>query len=664
MIIVNDIIKFAFSILLLFYVPGHLLLGLVKKKFGLWERIILSFSIGLFIIPQVYYYLEKIRVHNLFLIAVILCGLIYPIYKLGLLIFSHKKKKGFKFSLRLSRKRFFLLVIISFLLVITALAVSTSGIIYDNGMRFYQANAYDSVAQLAMVEELSKNPPHEFPFYSGLAFRGYYVGAFYWRALVQKVTGIDSLDLFFRYCPIFLFPLIVMMTFAAIKSLTGSRKISLLATFLMFLMSDLSWIFPVVDRILPLWEIQSVSFKGSLLDWIMFNPPFAHGILIFFMGCYFLRFCDARKNSEMLWPAVLFTGMLFGSLFEYKAFMWATVFPALILISLREYFFNKKSLFLKISLVTVIFSFISFLRVSSGQALSLFRFNLGYYPLAIFREMGLMSPGGKPGFFVILTAFLLFLAGALGIKIVGFYKIYQYLKKWRETAPITLFLIFSMAFSFIFTHTLLLESNYPYATYNFFAVFLLVMAIFAAPGIIDWAGNSKTFLKTIVYSAIFIIGIGSTAFSFLAYFPKYSKYKLITKETLGAIGYIKKNSGPNAVILHNAPTKYWISGKNHKKLKDDTEGRDSFISALTARRAVIDCPWHMAVGNYAPDLKTRQEDAAFFFKTKDKRKAKSILHNYKVSYVWADREGDLNFKTDDILKKIFSNEATTIYRVL
>ena len=665
MAILWNIIKFSLSVFIIYYLPGFLLIDNLKTKASVWENVILSFCAGLFVVPQFYSYLEAINAHNLFLIVIVLSGLIYFIYKLKPLFLNKQKREKSSLNLKLEWSKVFLLGIVLIVILVASLTISTSGMIYKDGLRFYQANAYDSVAQLSMVQELSKEPAHELPFSSGIPLKGYYAGSFYWRAVIQKWTNINPVDLFFRFCPLFLFPLIVAMTFVTIKNITGNKHVGILATFLIFLMSDLSWAFPVIDRLFPfIGGIKTIDLMGNLLHGFIFNPPFAHGVLILFTGCYFLKDCDLAKGRNRLWLTILFTGFLFGSLYEYKTFMWAIVLPALILTGIKEYFLDKKTLFLKIGFVAILFSVASYLRTSLGnKTLSLFRVEIGYYPVAIFKEMGLLNPEIQAGFLVILAAFLFYLIGALGIKIVGFYKIYQYLKRLKNIPSAMLFFILAVLLSFIFTHSLLLKSNYFYATYNFFSIFFIFICIFAGKMIYDWTKNARMFLKIMVFVAVFILGMGSTAFSFLGYFPGYSKYKIVTKDELEAIDYIRKNSRESDVILYyDIAQKDWIMQKDGQRVKESGEGRDSFISALTKRRVVSECNWHLKIGNYVKNLDQRQADIRSFFSTKNKNLATSILDRYGVNYVWIKKGYGLNFDKSGLIKIVFSNPQVEIYK--
>lgn len=654
MMIFKDIVKFILCVFIIFYGPGHFLISCLKKECEFWEKSVLSFCVGIFLIPQIYYYLESIKLHNMFLGLVLISSSIYCIRLLT----------KFNFNIKFSIEKIFMVGIILVTLFITGLIVCPSGLMYDNGMRFYQANAYDSVAQMAMVNELVKDPPHEFPFYSGLSLRGYHIGSFYWRAIVQKITHINNIDLFFRYCPIFLFPLLILMFFLTIKNILKSQHVALVAIFFVFLMGDLSWIFPMLDRLTPGHEIRTVYFMGNLFDWLLFNPPLVQGILMLSLGCYFLNYCDKKQNDRQLWFCIVFIGILFGSLFEYKAFIWATVLPALVLVGVKEYLINKKSLFFKVAIVAAVFSALSYFRISSHQLLTLFKLNIGHYPLSLFREMGILNSQIEPTFFIVLLAFLFYLLGGLGIKVIGFYTMYWHLKDWISAKATILFFIFSLAFSFVFTHMFLLSSNYFYATYNFFAVFLLVISIFSAETIMLWVRKLTASLRMAIFLTIFTVGIGSTIFSFLAYFPEYAKYKVVSEEELSAMNYLKMNLPQNAVILTRAIDRDWISQKGHAKLIGGANDRDSFISAITSRRTVLECSWHMEIGSYAPDLMKRKEDVNIFFMTNDTKKAKDILDKYSVSYIWVDRNKDLNFQKYGVLENFFSNQAVIIYKAL
>jgi uncharacterized membrane protein len=107
-----------------------------------------------------------------------------------------------------------------------------------------------------------------------------------------------------------------------------------------------------------------------------------------------------------------------------------------------------------------------------------------------------------------------------------------------------------------------------------------------------------------------------------------------------------------------------MSQRDHKECAEDIEGRDSFISALTGRRAVMECWWHMSIGNYAPDLKSRKESVTSFFNAKNPKEALRVLKDYSVDYVWASADRAINFDPKGLLEEVYSNRSVKIYRVL
>ena len=76
-----DILKFMAVLFLIFYPPGHILINLLKKEAEFIEKGVLSMAMGIFLIPQIYYYLEAAKMHNLFLVSVIIFNALYILYR-------------------------------------------------------------------------------------------------------------------------------------------------------------------------------------------------------------------------------------------------------------------------------------------------------------------------------------------------------------------------------------------------------------------------------------------------------------------------------------------------------------------------------------------------------------------------------------------------------
>lgn len=659
-----NLVKFLFTIFVIYFIPGCLIVRLIKgRSRGSWSDFVVALCSGIFAVPQIYYYLSNTTARNYFLTSVIVISYIY-IARVLIRRLSQDKGATFpKFKIILNTERVLFIGLIALVLLFTMLFLSTSGTVHDDGMRFYQANAFDSVADLAMVGELSKDPPHESPFYAGIPFKGFHIGSFYWRAIVQRLTGIDAVDLFFRYCPLFLFPLIVSMVFIAVKSVFKKNAVALLAAFFIFLMGDLSWIFPLIDRLLPFKDIKTIAFQGGLLWDFLFNPPVAHALMIFFLGSYLLNGLKERENCFRPWAGILFLGFLFGALFEYKVYICAVSLAALFTVSFKEYFFRRYSGFLKISLISLIFFCISFFRMSSNQGVSLFRLKIGLVPLSIFREAGMVNIGESAGIFIMLLAFFYYLIGALGLKTVGFYTIYEYLR-YKKSSPVILFFIFAMAFSFVLANSLALSSDFSHGTYDFISIFLVLICVFAAAFIISRTEDLKKSLKAAIFFSIVIIGIGSTLFSFLAFFPKYSKYKAVSMNILDAAEYIRRYTGEKDVLVHNknAFPLPWIPLEGDRKIKPDDKGRDSFITALTQRRTVCECSWHMEMCRISYELEERERDISLLFNTTDRSTAKKILNKYLIKYIWVEEKENLRFNKDGFLKEVYSNPEVRIYK--
>ena len=59
MAILWNIIKFSLSVFIIYYLPGFLLIGILKTKASVLENVILSFCAGLFVVPQIAFPKER-----------------------------------------------------------------------------------------------------------------------------------------------------------------------------------------------------------------------------------------------------------------------------------------------------------------------------------------------------------------------------------------------------------------------------------------------------------------------------------------------------------------------------------------------------------------------------------------------------------------------------
>lgn len=652
------ILKFITSLIILFYLPGHFLLKRIKRNFPVLDWIVLSFSLGLLVVVQCYYFLGILRLEHIFFKLLIILSCIYGFFLAKKVIFRKYNKINFK-PFAISKEFFVVLGMLLILLGIVYITIMTSSIMHPDGMRFYGANGYDSIAQIAFIQELIKPFPHQIPFWAGKPFLGYHIDAYYWPALVARFSGINTIILFFRLCPFFIFTLFLLTIYISIRQVFNKR-IAVASVFFIIFMADLSWVFPVLDRVFSGFNIISISFMGSPLSYLLFNPPFLLALIIFFSGLYFLHL-SAREDNFLV---ALISALFFGFIFKYKSFFGVTVSLSLLISGLITFLYKRNTNLLRIALICLGFFIVSVSSTMHFNSSSIFNFTPGYYIIYLIKELNSAFHINLPlNIFTFIAGILVFITGSLGIKLLAFVDIYGDIKNWKKLPDFKLFLITSLTLALLVTYFFTLNTNYPSGTISFYHIFIIIAALYSSALFVNFLEQKRQRIKALAIVSVFLLGLGSTLFSILAYTSKYLKYQRLKYNELAALDFIRNNTEQDAVILHNRKAVPWFSLATGKIINEGNTNRDCFISALSGRRVVLECSWHVEAGRLAPDLEKRIEDVNLFFETKDRNKAIKILDNYKVDYIWLeDYLGP--FVIEDSIKEVFSGDNIRIYKVM
>lgn len=642
--------KFILTTFLVFYIPGSLILKALKAGLSGITYITLSLVVGLFASSQISKIFFNLGIQRY------LWG-IYAILALGYLVLNIRniKKKDFKIG-KFDIYSVFLICLLLIMVFVVWYSIFPSGRVYPEGMRFFRANAFDSMNQWAMSEELARPLPRQFPFWAGESMTGYHIGAYYWRGLLFYLVRIDPIALFLRFSPLFLKILLVVFLFSIIKEIKN-RKTAILSALSVFFLGDLSWFLAFLDKLLPFTTIKTLYFYGNILQPLTFNPPLVYGFLAVLGGIFFLNHAKEKKT----FLSMLLSGYFFGMLFSSKTFFGIVFVSSLFILSAYEILRERDSTVLKIFLATVIFSFIELGGMFEASSGSIFKFNPFYFPADM---MALSGPGILPA----ASAFAIFTVGSIGIKIPGLFKAASYAKNFRANKSFDRLFVISLVLAFILTHLFTFNTLYKGATINFYMLFLFILSIYFAEWLGDILEDKTFFRKGAILCAVSLYAVGTVYFSVLPYTPEYNRYKLLTKGELEALDFIRHNTEEDAVIIHNRRPGYWYLESTRAKYEKDIEGRESFVSALGGRRVVLECSWHVGCGKRTDDfekmLKERKDDVKTLYSTGDRDTASGILSKYRVSHVWIEEGESLSFRKRGILSEVFSNNAVTIYKVV
>ncbi|MFH1202756.1 MAG: hypothetical protein V1674_07760 [Candidatus Omnitrophota bacterium] len=668
----TTVYKFILLVVIFFYIPGKIIIRFLKLNLSGLDSFVLSLSTGLFFASEIYTLLGALTIDSLFPYLFLAVGLVFLIYRIKDLVHTPLFNNGAILNIKLDTVSLYLVIILAFFVGVAIFLFYPSTMIYPDGLHFYDNNAYDSIAQMSQIGELAHPFPHQFPFWANAPFKGYHSGSFLWLAILLRFGKFDLMTLFLKLRPLFIFPLLVLICYITMRRVLENRKIACMATFSVFFMGGLDWVIPLMRRIIPGFNLPTILLSGDIFgSTIFFNPPFISGLLAFFSGLYFWALAERTRKRSV----ILISAFFFALLFYYKAFMGVVVFSALILILLLKYFSSKDKIFLEILLINFILSTLLISKTLSKTASSIFKFSPAYLTSIKLNELGLIGSSEANTFWkssplLLLFAFIIFLIGNIGIRIVIIPRVYKYFRSWKNLSWVFLLFLACLFFSFLYTHTFTLNTVTAIGsgTGNFYFLFIIIINIFFAVEIYHRFRKSEKPIKQIAFLlVIFFIGCGAIPIHLLKYLPKNVKYKLVNNDELVAINYLREKTKFDSVILHKISARPWFSESSRKKIREGEGDRDAFFSGLAQRRFVLECSWHIAGGRYIPDfyngLERRISDIETFFSTSDKDRASSILELYGVNYVWVSRGQVLKFDKYAILKPVFSNEDVTLYKV-
>ncbi|KKU02814.1 MAG: hypothetical protein UX03_C0026G0007, partial [Candidatus Woesebacteria bacterium GW2011_GWE1_45_18] len=155
--------------------------------------------------------------------------------------------------------------------LVWSLTMVKSGLVYSYGMGFWGPNGHDGVWHLALAESLSRGS-RWMPVFSGEVLKNYHVGFDLVLVLLNKVTTIPIVNLYFQIIPPVLAVLIGVLVYKFVVLWRKSREEAFWATFFVYFGGSFGWMVTLlrsgeIGGESMFWAQQSVS--------TLINPPFA-----------------------------------------------------------------------------------------------------------------------------------------------------------------------------------------------------------------------------------------------------------------------------------------------------------------------------------------------------------------------------------------------------
>ncbi len=529
-----------------------------------------------------------------------------------------------------------------------------SGIQYSFGYGFWGANGHDGIWHLALSESLAKGSL-ENPVFAGEALKNYHLGFDLLVALVNVVTNIPISYIYFQILPPLFAILIGLLTYIFVLNWRGSRTEAKWATFFVYFSSSFGFIVTFLrDRQITgesmFWSQQAIS--------TLVNPPFALSLILILLGLISLQ----KKNLIL---SILF----FGLLIQIKVYAGLLVLGGLFCASLFELISKRYSLVPKVFLGALIFSLAIFLPFNKNpqsmivwqpmwflETMMSYSDRLGWQ--RFYSAMTTYKMGGIwfKEFLAYGVAFVIFIIGNMGSRVIGLYYFYSLTKKKIKFDSIQILIISIVTFAVVIP-TFFVQSGTPWNTIQFFYYYLFFFSIFA--GMVT--SQSNNFVKFfVVVFAIF----GSWA-TLQHYLPKMPQ-AIISNDEIEALNFLAKE--PEGTILTYPFDKYKATGAianppRHLHLYDST----AYVAAYTRKVTFLDDEVNLNIMGY--DWQTRREEVLWFVSNLDIEKAKSFLKTNNIKYLYLVKavsplQGELLKlgSTELDLEKIFENKESIIYR--
>ncbi len=421
----------------------------------------------------------------------------------------------------------------------------------------------DSSIHLALITELLKSfPPKNFT-YTALGIeplKNYHFLYDIILASLIKITGLNINFVYFQLAPVIISFLLCLTIYITTLKLSKNRWAAALSIFFVVFGTGVSQI--------P---------NQFMADQILSNLVNPHGglSLALFLTLFLLLFSYEKGNKK----ALIFYAPLLALSFSLKAYGGIVFAGGAVVAALGFYILKKDRLMPLVTLCSLFgMAALIFLTIDNKAA------GLSFAPLWTLNHLAadsdkLNNPSFLTGSIVKLIpayflVFAVYLCGNLGIRILGFFAIFEKIKKPSKISPAFLFLL-SVALASLTIPLVFNQGKKAYDIIQFTSYFLLFMGIMFSVALFDLLPKLKfKFLQIliVVLTILFLVFMN---------WPKMTgsvEKVVISKNLVTAGDFIQKNSEPYAIFLL-APTDFNLES--------------NWFNYLSARRTVYS-GWRMA----------------------------------------------------------------------
>lgn len=557
-------------------------------------------------------------------------------------------------------KRIVILVVVGS--VLWSLTMIKSGLRYKFGYGFWGPNGHDGIWHIALSKSLS-GLSFENPVFAGEMLKNYHLGFDLILAIFNKLSGIRVETLYFQIFPPIFAVLIGFLTYRFIFLWTKSKEKAFWATFFVYFSTSFGFIVTFLkDKIFTgeslFWSQQSMS--------TLVNPPFALSLIFLLAGLIFLI-----KKKYL--AAVLFLGFLIF----IKVYAGLLALAGLFFVAAYKLFKEKDWHCTKIFLSTALLSsvlFFSMTNLSEGsitwqpfwflETMMSYEDRLGWQ--RFYSAMTNYKAGGlwfKSTLFY-LVAFVIFLVGNMGIRIISFDYFARLFRKKIKVDEFVVFILSILVFAALIP-MLFVQRGTPWNTIQFFYYFLFLTSILAGISFESILKRLKSKHRNFAIGLILIFALFAVWVTLQHYLPSTPPAK-ISNEEIEALEILRKQ--PEGVVLTYLFDPYKAREANYAPRPLYLYDSTAYVSAFSGKPSFLEDEVNLNIMGY--DWNERKNEVSSFISNLDPKTGKDFLNRNNIKYLYLAKEtsplfgeelklgaGDLN------LTNIFENEAVKIYQV-
>ena len=481
MIIISQfllIVVFLFLCYVVFSIPGLFIL----KKLRLFQSDLLSKNLvatglGVCVFVLIVYVLAMLGVRNLIWIyvSVSFCGVIYAIFN---------NFRGIIDAILRAKSKSIVFWLVLVVGVVGQVAVNyPSGMNYAGGIYFWSSHGHDGVWHIALMDEFQKLIwPFRNPELAGANLVNYHFFSDLLMSEMSRLFWFSNLDVYFRLMPVFNSLMLGISAYLLVKKWSGTETGGIWGMFFGYFAGSFGYLvtLPRNGNIVGesiFWVSQTQSVLG--------NPP--HAMAFFILTIYLLVLWEWFKDSS--WKIGLVLLILGGALIEFKVYGGLLVLGGLAVAAVGQIINSRKFHTLFLFIITLGFAMGIYLPNSANSQGFLVwqpwwfirtmvvapdRLNLLDWELK--RQTYIAESNWKRVVWLEGMAFLIFLFGMLGMRLIGFWSLVKLLTSKIFSNYYSQFIV-SVVIASFFIPVFFLQKGVAWNAIQFNQYFLLLFGL-------------------------------------------------------------------------------------------------------------------------------------------------------------------------------------------